>query len=112
MVTVLDGHPHSLSFLATINRVEHVALGVSEFGQSGDIGDVHRHHGIDADAIVRLAKDAGQRYIVITAKHHDGYAMWPTRQNTWNLRDQHMFETLAAVLATIRVASSGTRIDR
>lgn len=61
MVTVLDGHPHSLSFLATINRVEHVALGVSEFGQSGDIGDVHRHHGIDADAIVRSALDAARR---------------------------------------------------
>lgn len=61
MVTVLDGHPHSLSFLATINRVEHVALGVSEFGQSGDIADVHRHHGIDADAIVRSALDAARR---------------------------------------------------
>lgn len=61
MVTVLDGHPHSLSFLATINRVEHVALGVSEFGQSGDIPDVHRHHGIDADSIVRSALDAARR---------------------------------------------------
>jgi pyruvate dehydrogenase E1 component len=61
MVTVLDGHPHSLSFLATINRVDHIALGVSEFGQSGDIADVHRHHGIDADAIVRAALDAARR---------------------------------------------------
>nr|WP_246076164.1 transketolase C-terminal domain-containing protein [Brevibacterium jeotgali] len=61
MVTVLDGHPHSLSFLATINRVEHVALGVSAFGQSGDVPDVHRHHGIDADSIVRSALDAARR---------------------------------------------------
>jgi pyruvate dehydrogenase E1 component len=58
MVTVLDGHPHALSFLATINRVAHIGLGVSEFGQSGDIPDVHRHHGIDTDAIVRAALDA------------------------------------------------------
>lgn len=58
MVTVLDGHPHTLSFLATINRVEHVALGVSNFGQSGDIDDVYRYHGIDTDSIVTAALDA------------------------------------------------------
>ncbi|MCW5550077.1 MAG: alpha-L-fucosidase, partial [Opitutaceae bacterium] len=30
----------------------------------------------DAAAIVRLAREAGQRYLVITAKHHDGFAMY------------------------------------
>lgn len=55
MVTVLDGHPHTLSFLATINRVDHVALGVDRFGQSGDIDDVYRYHGIDADSITEAA---------------------------------------------------------
>ena len=37
LVTVLDGHPHTLSFLATVNRVPHAALGVAQFGQSGSI---------------------------------------------------------------------------
>ncbi|GAA0380649.1 hypothetical protein Acor_02240 [Acrocarpospora corrugata] len=45
----------------------------------------------DANAIVQLAKQAGQKYIVITAKHHDGFAMWPTRVNRWNLRDHSGF---------------------
>jgi pyruvate dehydrogenase E1 component len=58
MVTVLDGHPHTLSFLATVNQVEHVALGVSTFGQSGDIDDVYRYHGIDTESIVFAALDA------------------------------------------------------
>jgi alpha-L-fucosidase len=30
----------------------------------------------DADAWVKLAQDAGQRYIVFTTKHHDGFSMW------------------------------------
>ena len=35
LVTVLDGHPHTLSFLAGINRVPSIALGVTKFGQVG-----------------------------------------------------------------------------
>lgn len=30
----------------------------------------------DADAIAQLAKDAGMKYIIITSKHHDGFAMF------------------------------------
>jgi len=57
LVSVLDGHPHTLAFLAGINRVPSVALGVTGFGQSGSLEDVYRHHGIDTDAIIRAALD-------------------------------------------------------
>ncbi|XPP26178.1 MAG: transketolase-like TK C-terminal-containing protein [Leucobacter sp.] len=57
MVTVLDGHPHTLAFLAGINRVPARNLGVTGFGQAGDVQDVYRYHGIDTDAIVRSALD-------------------------------------------------------
>jgi len=57
LVTVLDGHPHTLSFLATVNRVPHVALGVAQFGQSGAPEDLYRYNGIDADSIIRAALD-------------------------------------------------------
>ena len=57
MVTVLDGHPHTLAFLATVHRVTSVNLGVTEFGQTGTIQDVYREHGIDADSMVRAALD-------------------------------------------------------
>jgi alpha-L-fucosidase len=41
----------------------------------------------DAAAWVRLAKDAGMKYITFTSKHHDGFAMWHTRQSRWNIVD-------------------------
>jgi len=41
----------------------------------------------NADEWVRLAHDAGMKYIVITAKHHDGFAMWPTKVNDYNIMD-------------------------
>ncbi|OSC28542.1 pyruvate dehydrogenase [Mycobacterium vulneris] len=57
MVTVLDGHPHTLAFLSTINRVTTKSLGVSRFGQVGSLDAVYRYHGIDTDSIVRAALD-------------------------------------------------------
>lgn len=41
----------------------------------------------NADAWVKTARDAGMKYIVITSKHHDGFAMWPTKVNKWNIYD-------------------------
>ena len=33
----------------------------------------------DADAWMRLAKDAGMKYVVFVTKHHDGFSMWSTK---------------------------------
>ncbi|MGH9114969.1 MAG: transketolase-like TK C-terminal-containing protein [Acidimicrobiales bacterium] len=57
MVTVLDGHPHTLAFLASVNGVPAAHLGVTRFGQSGNIEDVYRYHEIDADSIVGAGLD-------------------------------------------------------
>jgi pyruvate dehydrogenase E1 component len=57
MVTVLDGHPHTLAFLASINRVKSRNLGVSHFGQAGDLQSVYRYHGVDTASIVQSALD-------------------------------------------------------
>ncbi len=37
---------------------------------------------------VALAKAAGMKYITITSKHHDGFAMFGTRQTDWNIVDR------------------------
>ncbi|OCF84495.1 pyruvate dehydrogenase [Nocardia brasiliensis] len=57
MVTVLDGHPHTMSFLSGINRVHHIDLGVTRYGQVGSLEEVYRYHGLDADSIVAAALD-------------------------------------------------------
>ena len=57
IVTVLDGDPHALGFLAAVNAVPLTPLGVTQFGQSGDLDDVYRHHGIDAETVVGAALD-------------------------------------------------------
>jgi alpha-L-fucosidase len=39
----------------------------------------------DAKAIAKLAKDAGMKYIIITSKHHDGFAMYESKSNDFNI---------------------------
>src|SRR5574342_1268266 len=39
----------------------------------------------DARAWARLAKAAGRKYVVITSKHHDGFAMYDTAVNGWSI---------------------------
>jgi alpha-L-fucosidase len=41
----------------------------------------------DAAEWVRIAKDAGMKYIVITSKHHDGFAMFGSRVSKYNIVD-------------------------
>ena len=35
--------------------------------------------GADLDALASICADAGARYVVLTTKHHDGFALWPSR---------------------------------
>jgi alpha-L-fucosidase len=41
----------------------------------------------DPAAWAKLAKDAGMRYIVITSKHHDGFALFPSDATDWDIAD-------------------------
>ena len=41
----------------------------------------------DADEWVRIAKDAGMKYIIITSKHHDGFALFDSKVSTYDIMD-------------------------
>jgi pyruvate dehydrogenase E1 component len=55
LITVMDGHPATLSWLGAVAGHRTVPLGVEHFGQTGTISDLYRHFGIDVDAIVSAA---------------------------------------------------------
>jgi pyruvate dehydrogenase E1 component len=57
IVTVIDGHPHTLAFLASVNSTPITTLGVDNFGQVGDVDDLYRHFGIDTATITGAAWD-------------------------------------------------------
>jgi pyruvate dehydrogenase E1 component len=55
LVTVLDGHPHTLSFLAGVRGDRTRCLGVTDFGQSSGLEDAYALHGIDTGSIADAA---------------------------------------------------------
>lgn len=58
LITALDGHPTSLAWLGSVLGHRLRPLGVERFGQSGDLPDLYREYGINADAIVDAAASA------------------------------------------------------
>jgi len=52
ILTVIDGHPATLSWLGSVCGHQTIPLGVEHFGQTGTIGDLYQHFGINAEAIV------------------------------------------------------------
>ena len=67
LVTVLDGHPATLSWLGGVrgHRVE--SLGVEHFGQSGSIDELYHHYGLDTQTIL----DACASACLNALGHHD-----------------------------------------
>ena len=57
MVTMLDGHPHTLSFLGGVRGTPSANLGVDAFGQSGLPDELYAHFLLDPDTIVGAALD-------------------------------------------------------
>lgn len=56
LVTVVDGHPATLAWLGAVHGHRVKSLGVEHFGQTGTVGNLYRHHGIDANAILHAAQ--------------------------------------------------------
>ncbi len=68
--------------------MNHAKIPVAEYAQ---YTERFNPVGFDADHWVRTAKAAGMKYIVITAKHHDGFAMFHTKVDGYNITDATPF---------------------
>jgi pyruvate dehydrogenase E1 component len=52
MVTMTDGSPGALSWIGAVHGQRVVPLGIDRFGQTGDLPDLYRTYGLDAEAII------------------------------------------------------------
>jgi pyruvate dehydrogenase E1 component len=56
IVTIIDGHPATLSWLGGVAGHRVQSLGVDHFGQTGTIAELYRHFGFDAESIMRAVE--------------------------------------------------------
>ena len=66
----------------TEHMMRHLRLPLAVYST---IANVFNPVQFDPDAWVRTAKDAGMKYMVITSKHHDGFALWDSPANAYNI---------------------------
>lgn len=58
-----------------------------EWGHGTETEDLFNPTALDCDQWCRVAKLAGARGVVITAKHHDGFCLWPSQYSTHTVRE-------------------------
>lgn len=57
-----------------------------EWGDGTASPSVFNPSSFDPDQWMRAIRDAGARYVVLVAKHHDGFCLWPTRQTDYSIK--------------------------
>ncbi|GIP26478.1 hypothetical protein J23TS9_16080 [Paenibacillus sp. J23TS9] len=57
-----------------------------EWGEGTDSPELFNPDEFDARQWARTAKRAGFKYLVLTAKHHDGFCLWPTRTTDYSVK--------------------------
>ena len=69
--------------------MDKLSIPVAEYEQfAGQFNPVK----FNADEWVAIAKDAGMKYIVITSKHHDGFALWDSEISDYDIMDASPFQ--------------------
>lgn len=69
-----------------------------EWGHGNENPDVFNPSALDCRQWARVVKDAGMEGAVLTAKHHDGFCLWPSRYSSHTVRESAWRDGKADVL--------------
>ncbi len=78
-----------------------------EWGDGAASPEVFHPTHVDTDQWMRAASSAGIRYVVLVAKHHDGFALWPTAQSDYSVKASPWLDGKGDL---VRMASESARL--
>ncbi|MCW3087554.1 MAG: alpha-L-fucosidase [Sediminibacterium sp.] len=82
-----------------------------EWGEGNEDPSVFNPTALDCEQWARIAKQAGAKGIILTAKHHDGFCLWPSKYSTHTVRESGWLNGKGDVVKALAAACKKTGID-